>query len=150
MSRVKSDKVTTLKRIQEIYQMICQGANTLEIIEYCRVNWEIKSAQAYNLLKRTMKYLREKTDKSTEDYRTEANARLDKLYTKLYKEGKYRDAIYAQSQKNKINGIEIQKIEHTGKIKIDKTEYEKLPDETDIDYEKRLKNIYEQKLKEVK
>jgi hypothetical protein len=114
---MKSDKATTLKHIQEIYTMMAQGANSIDIVEYGRINWKIKTAGMYKLIKIAFNYLAEKTVKDIDSIRLEANIRFDKLYTKLYKEGKYRDAGYIQSQKNKINGLEIQKFEHSGEIK---------------------------------
>ena len=115
---MKSDKITMLKRIQEIYQMICQGANSMDIVQYGAETWKIKQRGMYKLITVAMKYISKKTEKTIDDIRTEANIRFDNLYRKLYKEGKYRDAIYAQSQKNKINGLEIQKVEHPGTVDI--------------------------------
>lgn len=112
---MKCNKATTLKRIQEIYQMMCQGASSVDIVEYGRENWKVKQAGVYKLIKVAFKYISDCSIKDINEMKFEANIRFDKLYTKLYKEGKYRDAGYIQSQKNKINGLEVQRIDLTTK-----------------------------------
>lgn len=123
---MKSDKTTVLKRIQEIYQMMCQGASSVDIVEYGVANWNVGRGNMYKMMKTALRWIREKTEKSLDDLRIEANVRFDKLYTKLYKEGKYSDAGKMQALKNKVNGLEQIKLDTTSEIviKITKEEIE--------------------------
>lgn len=125
----KSTKLETLKHIADIYSMMCQGANTFEIINYGYEKWNIKHAEMYKLISRATLWIKEKYEKSINEIRLEANIRLDSLFVKLYKDGKYRDAAYVQSQKNKINGLEVKQINIDGKLKLSIKEAKSIADE---------------------
>jgi len=113
----KSDRQTIQKRIQEIYQLMCSGASSNDIVQYGSESWNISHRMMYKLMKYAMKYIKEKNDKNIEELRFEACSRFDKLYAKLYKQERFGEAGKIQAMKNKINGLEIQKIEVTGDLK---------------------------------
>lgn len=108
---MKSDRQTIQKRIQEIYQLMCAGASSNDIVQYGSENWEISKRMMYKLMKYAMKYIREKNDKDLDELKFEACSRFDKLYAKLYKQEKYGEAARVQAYKNKINGLEVQTID---------------------------------------
>ncbi len=116
---MKSDKVTVYKRVQEIYKLMCEGVGTVDIVQYGADNWQIKQRGMYKLIKLAMIYFQRHVDKNIKDLRFEANIRFDKLYEKLFKQEKYSEAGRIQAYKNKINGLEVQKIDVEHNLKGD-------------------------------
>jgi|WetSurMetagenome_2_1015567.scaffolds.fasta_scaffold744697_2 hypothetical protein len=145
---MRSDKAEVIQKLFEINQMQMTGYKSTEICQYM--------ADKYGFYRRkTEKYIKFVNDtrykelsKTMEQQLKDSNDTYDFLKRKALKENDYRSAAMIQARKDKINGLEIQKIEHSGKIEVDKTNYDKLPNETDEAYEIRLKQIYEMKLKE--
>jgi hypothetical protein len=114
---MKSDRAETYRRIQKIYEMICQGLNSVNIVEYARKEWKISNKRTYQLIRICLTWVKNKTEKTLEELRLEANIRYDDLYRKLYQNGEFKDAGYIQTQKNKVNGLEVQNIDLTSKGK---------------------------------
>lgn len=114
----KADRQTIQKRVQEIYQMMCSGASSADIVEYGAQNWQMKRSNVYKLMKRALNHIRQKNEKDIEELKFEACSRFDKLFAKLYKQEKYGEAAKVQQYKNKINGLETFNINHSGKINL--------------------------------
>lgn len=115
----KSDKHEIEKRILEIYTLMTRGFRYSDLLRYATDNWEkISSRQVDEYIKRAREKIRDENSKTTEELRTETNARYDELYIDLRKQGKTRDAGWILSQKAKINGLEIQVVKHEGSINI--------------------------------
>jgi hypothetical protein len=71
---------------------------------------------ADKLIKRATEKIANDNRKDVETMRAEANIRYMRWLRKCEEEGKYKDAAFMQSRMDKINGLEVTKVEHSGNI----------------------------------
>jgi metal-dependent amidase/aminoacylase/carboxypeptidase family protein len=106
----KATQAESLLRQNQIYAMICQGANRQDIIQYSSATWGLVERATDDLLAFVTKRIKQECNKNEAELREEANLRLEDLYKRASGKGKYRDALAILAQKAKINGLEIKVI----------------------------------------
>ena len=113
----KSTNAEIEKRIVEVYSFLCKGYTYSDIVRYCKETLNVTSERT------VWKYITSATDRIKQNantdmdaLRAEANTRYMRWLRKCEEEGKYKDAAYMQSRMDRINGLEITKVEHSGNI----------------------------------
>ena len=112
----KSTNAEIEKRIVEVYSLLCKGHTYSEIVRYCSSNYNITSRMTDKLIKRATEKIANDNRKDVKTMRAEANIRYLRWLRKCEEEGKYKDAAYMQSRMDRINGLEVTKVEHSGEI----------------------------------
>lgn len=106
-------------RVQEVYECIVQGLTYNDIVRYCKEKWNITSTRTvHEYVKRATEQISQKVSEKMEYTRDEAVTRYLRLYVKSYKEGRTQDCIRILSRLDKINGLEVFNIHHSGKVEI--------------------------------
>ena len=88
-----------------------QGYKKYKIIEQFSIKYNKTKKTIENYITHAYELIEEETKKEINDLRMEANARYDELFFRLVQEGKYREAGYVQSLKDRINGLQQQTID---------------------------------------
>jgi hypothetical protein len=115
----KSTEAEVDRRILDVYQLLLTGHTYTDIKRYCSQTYNITSHRQVDVyIQRATVKIQEENSQTMEELRVDANARFNDLYKKLVKEGKHKDAAYVLQQKNKINGLEQIKVEHSGSVNI--------------------------------
>lgn len=102
-SREKED------RYREIVDAFKRGKTEYDIIAEKSVEWGIKTGTVRNLIHSTLKWVGRDNVMSSEYYRENAvnmqKIRLEEIYQRAMNEGKYKEAIAALQEENKIMGL---------------------------------------------
>ncbi|NMC99742.1 MAG: hypothetical protein GYA62_08490 [Bacteroidales bacterium] len=107
----KLSKTERQKLIFEIFELLVQGYKKYKIIEQFSIKYNKTKKTIENYITHEYELIEEETKKEINDLRMEANARYDELFFRLVQEGKYREAGYVQSLKDRINGLQQQTID---------------------------------------
>lgn len=116
---MKSTKAEIEKRITDIYQLLIRAYTYTDIVRYCAENYGIKARNVDKYIKKATQKITLENNKTLDELRAEANIRYSSWIRKAEAKEDYKTAAYLQSRKDKINGLEVQKIEHSGEIKSD-------------------------------
>ena len=102
-------------RILQCYQMVLQGCSYSDIVRFGSNEWSVSQRQIDKYIHKVKERLRNNTNQSIEELRSEATSRYLRWMYKLEKEGNIREAAYMQQRIDKINALEtvIKKIEVT-------------------------------------
>ncbi len=105
------NKALSQKIIQEVFELLVQGYKTYKIIDIIKEKYHKQHKSIYNYLNKAYELAKKETKEKISELRLEANARYDELYFRLVQDGKYREAGYVQSLKDRINGLQQQTID---------------------------------------
>jgi hypothetical protein len=114
---MKVDKNETKRRVKYIYQLLTRRHLEVDIVENCSKRFNVSKSYVYRLIKKAH-YLSRNTNTDIEKMLRESNDFYDELIRQCLRVKDYKTAAYCNARKDKINGLEVEKVEHTGELKV--------------------------------
>lgn len=118
------------KRIEVVTDILMRGGTRADVLQYCASEWDIRTRQADNYLKRAWEYIRDTAERDKERHINLAIQRYQDLYKRSFKVQDYRECRQINAEMIKLLGLaEPEKVEHSGGINIQPVEWVKSEDQ---------------------
>lgn len=114
MSRI--NRMKRLERIEKVGEMIGDGYFTYQIVEYCSKEWGVSSRTAERYIQQVTQFLKKQLNSSDKE---KILLEYDKLIHKYEKMGNAKIALEYRKHRDKITGLGIDKVEHSGSVQIE-------------------------------
>jgi|WetSurMetagenome_2_1015567.scaffolds.fasta_scaffold82367_7 hypothetical protein len=101
----RSDDATIETRVDEIYQLMIQGWQTVNILHYAAQKWEIKDREVKNYIQKARKRIKQNYESRQKVALSEMIARHDDMRSRLYKEGDLRGVLDVDKEDSKLLGL---------------------------------------------
>ncbi len=111
-SSLQVAKTRKEERFDFCYERWIQGVKYMEIVREFATKFEDTERTAKNYLKKVKEYLAKAPDRAEQESRLNlARAQYRDLYSKLYQQGKYKEAADVRTKLDKIEGLDIIRID---------------------------------------
>lgn len=110
------NKIQRLERIDKVGQMIGDGYFTYQIVDFCAKEWGVSSRTAERYIEQVTKFLKKQLNSGDKD---KILLEYDRLIQKYEQLGESRIALEYRKHRDKITGLGVDKIEHSGSVQIE-------------------------------
>lgn len=117
-------------RVERVINLILNGAQRAEIVQFCADEWNVKDRQADNYISKASEYIKTITKDNQEVWIAKAKYRLEDLYKTARMKQDLKTCLSIIDTANRVLGYEKLNIDHNGSISLlSKPELEKLAKE---------------------